>query len=262
MDAGFVAEGVLPDDGLVGLHHDARQRADQPRDRGDLRRVHPCLGPVEVLADLQAHDDLFERGVARALADAVDRAFDLIGAVCDRGERVGNRQPQVVVAVHAHARLGDVGHALLDGCDQPPELIGNREPDGVRDVHRRRAGVDDGFQHLEEKLRFGARGVLRRELDVAAEALGVLDRPHGLAQDLIFGFAQLVFQVDGRGRQEHMDALLGRSRQGLRRRLDVAGKRARQRADRRALDRLGDHAHRLRVTRRGDGKAALDDIDP
>ena len=50
-------------------------------------------------ARLQQHHDLLERGVAGALADAVDRAFDLARAGLDACEGVGHREAQVVVAV-------------------------------------------------------------------------------------------------------------------------------------------------------------------
>ena len=51
------------------------------------------------------HDDLFERRVAGALADAVDRALDLPRAGADRRQRVGDREAEVVVAVRAEDRV-------------------------------------------------------------------------------------------------------------------------------------------------------------
>ena len=56
------------------------------------------------------HDDLFERGVAGALADAVDRALDLTDARGDRRVRIRHRQPEIVVAVRAEHRLVGVRH--------------------------------------------------------------------------------------------------------------------------------------------------------
>jgi hypothetical protein len=50
-------------------------------------------------ARAQGHDDFFQGGVAGAFADAVDGAFDLAGAVLDRGQRIGHGQAQVVVAM-------------------------------------------------------------------------------------------------------------------------------------------------------------------
>ena len=51
------------------------------------------------------HDDLLERRVAGALAEAVDRHLDLARAGLDRGQRVGRGQTQVVVAVDADRGL-------------------------------------------------------------------------------------------------------------------------------------------------------------
>ena len=53
------------------------------------------------MAGLDRHHDLFERGVAGALADAVDGAFDLAGAGLHGGERVGDGQTQIVMAMDA-----------------------------------------------------------------------------------------------------------------------------------------------------------------
>ena len=55
---------------------------------------------AEVIAPgADRHHDLFERGVAGALAQTVDRALDLARAVGDAGERVRDREAEVVVAV-------------------------------------------------------------------------------------------------------------------------------------------------------------------
>ena len=69
-----------------------------------------------VAAHVQRHHDLLERGVAGALADAVDRALDLAGAALDRRQRVGDGQAEVVVAVRAEDHLVGVRHALADAC--------------------------------------------------------------------------------------------------------------------------------------------------
>ncbi len=261
VDAGLMREGIVPDDRLVGLDHDAGQRAHQTGDLGDLRRVHARLRLVEVPADLQRHHDLFQRGVARALPDAVHGAFDLVRPVRDRRQRVGHRQPQVVVAVDADARPVDGLHVMLDGGDQPPELIRDGEPDRVRDVDRRGTRRNHRLQHLEQELRLRARRVFRRELDVAGIFLRILHRPHRLSQDLILGFAQLVFHVDRRGRQEHVDPLLRRRLKRLGGRVDVGGQRTGQRADGGTLDGLRDLADRSCVAGRGDGEAPLDHVD-
>ena len=80
-----------------------------------MRAISRVLTPV-VQADVgrarvQQHHDLLERRVARALADAVDRALDLARAGLHAGERVGDRQPEVVVAVDREHDVAQAGHA-------------------------------------------------------------------------------------------------------------------------------------------------------
>ena len=123
----------------------------------------------ERVARLQRHHDFFERAVAGALADAVDRAFDLPRAGDDGRQAVGHRHAEIVVAVHRQADLVDAAHVLAQVAEQLGELIGHGVADRVGNVHRRRAGLDDGFDDLRQEVELGARGVLGRELDVVAE---------------------------------------------------------------------------------------------
>ena len=110
MDARLVREGVRADDGLARRDGHARDVAQQLARAVDLLGVHAGFGVVEVLSRAQRHDDLFKARVARALADAVDRAFDLRRARADAFERIGHRHAEVVVAVD-----GDVD--MLDALD-------------------------------------------------------------------------------------------------------------------------------------------------
>ena len=74
----------------------------------------PVVERQAIAAHVQRHHDLFERGVAGALADAVDRALDLPRAALHRRQRVGDGQAEVVVAVRAEHHLVGVRHALAD----------------------------------------------------------------------------------------------------------------------------------------------------
>ena len=67
-----------------------------------------------VAADVQRHHDLLERRVARALADAVHGALDLLGAGLDPGERVRDREAEVVVAVHGERHAADLRAAAAN----------------------------------------------------------------------------------------------------------------------------------------------------
>ena len=168
VDARLVGEGVAADDRLVALDGQAGDRRDHPADRVEPLGLDAGGQAVVVGPGLQRHDDLFERGVAGALADAVDRALDLPGAGLAGGQAVGDGQAQVVVAVDADDGLADVRHALAEGADDAGVLGGRGVADGVGDVDRGRAGLDGGLDDLAEEVDLGARGVLGAELDVAA----------------------------------------------------------------------------------------------
>ena len=157
---------------------------------------------------LQRHHDFFERAIAGAFADAVDGALDLARARDHRGEAVGHRHAEIVVAMHREAHLVDAAHVLAQVAEQLGEFIGHRVTDRVRNVHRGRAGFDDGFDHLGEEIELGARGIFRRELHVLAEFardLHALDRG---ADDLLLRHVELVLAMDGAGGEEHVDAML------------------------------------------------------
>ena len=117
VDAGLVGEGVVADDRLVALHLHAGDVGHQPAGGHEPLGVDPRVGVVVVAAGAQGHHDFFERAVAGPFADAVDRAFDLAGAVFDAGQAVGHGQAQVVVAVDADHGLVDVRHAVAERAD-------------------------------------------------------------------------------------------------------------------------------------------------
>ena len=108
MDARLVGERVPAHDRLVGLRPDAGD-AREHRARGGEQLAAHAGREAQVLApDLHRHHELLERGVPRALADAVDRALDLPRARLDGGDGVGHRQAEVVVAVDGDDGARDV----------------------------------------------------------------------------------------------------------------------------------------------------------
>ena len=86
VDAGGVGEGVGSDDGLVGRGAEGDALGEHLA--GGVELVHDDVVRVGqlVAADGEDGGDLFEGGVAGALADAVDGALDLAGAGLDGGE--------------------------------------------------------------------------------------------------------------------------------------------------------------------------------
>jgi hypothetical protein len=94
-------ESVVPCDGFVDLHVQTHQAAHDSRRVLDLPGIDICEAFVIIFAHFQAHHDLFERGVARPLAYAVDRTLDFFRAVLNGDQRVCGRKPGIVMAMHA-----------------------------------------------------------------------------------------------------------------------------------------------------------------
>ena len=116
----FVRKRVLADDRLVELHRKAGDGGDAARDVHDLSGVDIGRPRHDVAAHLQRHHDLFQRGIAGAFAEPVDRAFDLPRAARHGRQRVGRRHAEIVVAMRGKDDLVGARHRF----DQPLDEVG------------------------------------------------------------------------------------------------------------------------------------------
>ena len=123
-----------------------------------------------VLADGEDGGELFERGVAGALADAVDGALDLPYARFDGSDGVRDGEAEVVVAVGGEDDVFDAGHAGADMRNICGVVLRDAVADGVGEVEGGGAGLDGDLADLDEEVAVGAGGVLGGELDVVAVA--------------------------------------------------------------------------------------------
>ena len=206
VNAGLVGERVVADDGFVALHHHAGQVRDEPAGRINLTRIDAGRVTAKcVLAGLERHDGLFERGVAGALAEAVDRALDLPGAVHDGGQRVGDSEAEIVVAMHADDGFPDVFHVVEQIFDERTELMRRGVANGIRYVHSRRAGGDDGFSDLREKFRLSPRSVFRRELDIGDMAARAFHAFDGAPNDFALRHFEFEFPVNRARREKNVN---------------------------------------------------------
>src|SRR5439155_5020096 len=235
MDARGVRERVRADDRLVRLHRDAGELGVQATGRNDALGTDARVRLVVIAPHAQRHDDLLERRVAAALADAVHADLDLVRAGLDRGQRVRDREAEVVMAVDRDAEAAVVRRERAAHREHGlRELFRLRVADGVGDVHDARAGARHLLIHRHEVVDVGPRRVLRRELDLvrvlgraahrsdrAIDALAIADAEHPLEMDLA--------RAD-----EDVNALAWRRSERAGSRIDVAVGRARERRDHRA----------------------------
>ncbi len=213
---------------------------------------------VRIDARLEDHDDLFERAVARAFADAVDGALDLPRAGFDRGQRIGHRQAEIVMAVDADD--GAIAQRLDDAADQRAVFLGRRVADGIGNVDRARSGGDHRLRDLLQEIGIGARAVLRRKFDVVDVAASQFDRGHGFVEHLLLGFLELVLEVDIAGGDEGVDARALGMRQGLGGALHIERAAARQRGHLGPGKLAADRIDGFEIAFAGDGEAGFEDI--
>ena len=260
VDARLVRERVLADHGLVARYRLAGDARDQAAHRVEAVGLDPGLQVEELRARGERHHHFLQRAVAGALADAVDRALDLAGARHHRGEAVGHRHAQVVVAMHRQPHRLDAAHVLPQVAEQFAELVRHRVADRVGNVDGGGAGLDGGLDHARQEIQLGARGVLGRELHVVAVLAGDLHGLDGAAHDLVLRHVQLVLAVDRAGGEEHVQAMPRRGLQRLGGLLDVGARAARQPRDDRPLHLAGDGLHRFEVAARGGRESGLDHV--
>ncbi len=135
---------------------------------GDDAGIHAKQRP----AGMQCHHHFFERGVARALADAVDRALHLARAGADGGQAVRHGHAEVVMAMRREHDLVRPAHVLAQVLEHFADFGGGDITDGVGRVEYAGAGFDGDREDLGEVFRFGAQGVFGGEFDFVGEGLG------------------------------------------------------------------------------------------
>ncbi len=261
MDAGFVGEGVASDDGFVGLNRNTGNFAEQLTGGKKMLGGDTCLVRIAVMTYAHGHDDLFERGVSGALADAVDGAFNLTGSSGDGGHGVGDGHAEIVVTMGGDSDVLDSLDAAADGGDQFAEFRRDGIADGIRNIERSGAGFDYGVEYLAEEFGIGAGGVFGRKFDVIAKRFRKRYRFAGVGKAVFAADPQLVLQVNVGGGKNDVNARMGGVFQGFPGALDIRAAGAAQACNDGAADDGGDGLHGREVAIGGDGESGFDDVD-
>ena len=261
VDARRVRECVRADDGLVRLHRDPSELAHEAARRHEPLGLHGRVRAVVIGAGAERHDRLLQRRVAATLAEPVHRDVRLVHARIDSGERVRDREAEVVVAVHRERDTLERAERRTHREHERGELLRLRVPDGVGDVHRtcagRRCGLVGGVQEVD----VGARGVLGRELDLVGKLGRACDGRGDARQAVGPRDAELALEMTIARRDEHMDARAKRTRERLRGCFDVGPVGTGERGHRRPANLTRDACDSLGLADRRRGEARLEDVD-
>ena len=255
-------EGVLAHDRLVVLHREGRDGRDQLRGAGQHRRLDARLVGQHVAASADRHHDFFQRRIARPLAEAVDRALDLPCAARDAGQRIGDREAEIVMAMGREDRLVGIRHARDHLAEHRGIFLRNGIADRVGQVDRRGAGLDRGVDAANQIVDRRAGRVHRRPLDILDEVARLLHRGGDDVEHLLLALAHLVREMDRRGGDEGVDARALGDADRLAGAGDVARDGAGEAGDGHVgAGATGDFLHRLEIALTGDREAGLDDVD-
>ncbi len=199
MDSAFMREGVRADNGFIRLHVKTCNRRKRARNFCDFCRLDSCRIRHEIMPRAQRHDDFLKRRIARTLADAVDRAFDLARPRLDARQRIRHRQTQIVVAMRGYNRLVDIGNAFKQHGDFRAVFFRHAVAHGIRDVHRRRAGFDGDLDGAAQEIVFGTRSILCAPFHIVGESPRKSNTfSHGV-QNLFRRHLQFMFHMQRRG---------------------------------------------------------------
>ena len=173
MDARLVQKRVLADNRLVELHRKARDGGHQAAGPDDLGGINAGLIGHDVVAHPQRHHHLFQRGVARPFAQAVDGAFDLPRPRRDRRQSVGGRHAEIVVAMGGKDHAIRPRHLRQQHGDQSGAFGRGGIAHRVGDIDGGRPGLDRGFHRAAQIVMLGPCGIHRRPLHIVAQIAGM-----------------------------------------------------------------------------------------
>lgn len=261
VDAATVGVGIRADDGLVSLDNHAAQLGNHARDREETVGFHTGFAAEHIFADEESHDDLFERGISGALADAVDGDFDLACSAQNSGEGVCGGHSKVVMAVAGKDGFVAVRDVLDDALDQFAILFGVGVAGGIGDVDGGCAGSDDGFDDLVDIVAVGAAGVFHKILDVVGVFSGVFDCVDADFESLLAGHAKFVLKVVLADAQAGVNAGVFGVFEGFAGHVDIFFAGTGEATDLNAFEFAGQGLDGFEVTRGGDGESGLDDVD-
>ena len=127
--------------------------------------------PVSSECDAQRHHNFLERGVAGALAEAVDGGIDVRGPGQHRRHGVGGGHAEVVVGMHLDVEIDRTAQLR----DVPVSRERIEQAEGIGETEALGAGDLRGLGRLVQEIGVGARGIFRTtHLEAEIRARGTI----------------------------------------------------------------------------------------
>src|SRR6266705_730047 len=192
VNSGFVRKRIAPDNCLVRLHAEADNLREQLTGRIDFAGIYAGFKRQPISAHAHGHHNLFQRSVSRALANAVDGAFDLPRSGFNSCEAIRYGQAEIVVTVHADRDVFAIsGDSLSQGPDELRKFTRESVSDSIRHVENRGACFKGDAENFAQIVYVAAGCVFGGKLDFVSE---LSRQAHGLAGHLDY-FGARLFQL-------------------------------------------------------------------
>ena len=157
-------------------------------------------------------------------------------------------------------RLVTVGHALAQGLDEVTVELGYGITDSVRHVDGGSTLFDHRLENATQVVDIAAVTVFRTELNVTHQVTRETHRELGLLKHLLGRHAEFFLHVQRAGCNEGVYTRRARAFEGFGSAGDIAVIGARQRANRRILDGVGNRLHSIKVAIGTGRKAGFDHV--
>ena len=213
-----------------------------------------------ILAHGECDRDLLKRGVPGAFTDAVNRAFDLADARANRGQRIGDRKAEVVMAMRAQGDVPGIAEVLADLQKHRAVLFRHGVSDGVRQIQHGGAVFNGNLASLAEKLNLGSAGVFGGKFDLFDIITRQLNHGADGFERLLARQTQLSLQVQIRRGEKHVHARRLRGFQRFRSGQNVVPARAGKRGDGNVADFFRNGLHGLKVASGSDRKTGFNNV--
>ena len=212
--------------------------------------------PKLCFAHGQRDGDLFERSVARALADAVDRAFHLTRARPNRRQRIGHGQSQIVVAMRAQSDAFGDRQDVRARAEHRAVFLRHGVADGVGQIDDRRAGLHGDAAQPRTENRCRVRLASSAENSTSAHVLAAVAhlRRRWLRAPLRASCAACSCRCRSDVARKMCSARMRRRLERVQRGINIFLPRARQRRHAAAAHFAGHRAHAFKVAGEAIGK--------
>ena len=185
----------------------------------------------ELASALDGHHDLFQSGIAGALADTVDGNLRLPRTRHDTSKRVGGGHAKVVVAVSRYYRLVDIRNIIYKKGDLFAEFFRETIAGGVGNIDHGGAGGNHSLHNLGQIFIIGTADILCIKLNIIHFITGILYSRNRTLYDFLTIRVEFIFDMIVGSADTGVNSFKFSEVQGIRRSIDILFNSTRKGAD-------------------------------